>query len=198
MRAVTDLSSIFKVENRLIVVLAVAEAALLLDRLSLGFLAPFLATDMHLTNLQLGLLSSLFSASFALCGYAISGISDRSGKRWTWLILLVVLFSAVSALSGFSTGFAQLAAARVVLGIFEGPFLPIALALMASHSAPKRRTFNLAFVQNFGAFVLAQLAGPIVIVYVAVQFGWRSAFIFTRRSWRDRRCVDVAVESRCA
>lgn len=166
-------------ENRLLLLLAIAEATLLLDRLSVGFLASFLSEDLHLTNLQLGLLSSLFSGSFAISGYAVSGVSDRTGQRWIWLLALIVLFSGASALSGFTTGFAQLAGVRVLLGLFEGPFLPIALALMGKHSSPHRRSFNLAFVQNFGAFVLAQLAGPIILVYFAVHHGWRAAFFFT-------------------
>ena len=170
---------IWDVENRLLVLLSVAEATLLLDRLSVGFLGPFLATDLHLSNLQLGMLSSLFSASFALSGYLVSAASDRSGRRWSWLIGLILLFSAVSALNGFSQTFGQLAAARVILGLFEGPFLPIALSLMADQSSPGRRSFNMAFVQNVGAFLLAQLAGPIILVFFAVHFSWRGAFFLT-------------------
>jgi len=166
-------------ENRLLVLLACAEAALLLDRLAVGFLAPFLIPDLKLSNFQLGLLSSLFSLSFAASGYLVSSLADRFGRRWTWITALILLFSGASAACGTSNSFASLAAARVTLGALEGPFLPIALAVMREHSSPGRRSFNLAFVQNVGAFLLAQLAGPIILVALAVHHGWRAAFLFT-------------------
>ncbi|QUD90234.1 MFS transporter [Phenylobacterium montanum] len=166
-------------ENHLLVLLACAEAALLLDRLAVGFLAPFLIPDLKLSNLQLGLLSSLFSLSFAVSGYLVSSLADRFGRRWTWITALILLFSAASAACGTSNSFTSLAAARIVLGTLEGPFLPIALAVMRERSSPARRSFNLAFVQNVGAFLLAQLAGPIILIGLAVHHGWRAAFLFT-------------------
>lgn len=171
--------SLFRRENYLLLVLACAEAALLLDRLAVGFLAPFFARDMSLSNFQLGLLSSLFSLSFAISGYWVSAVVQKAISPRLLLAGLVALFSVVSAFCALSTGFATFALVRILLGAAEGPFLPIALAIMAEESSSGRRSFNLGFVQNVGAFLLAQLVGPIVLVAFAVAHGWRAAFAFT-------------------
>lgn len=169
----------FRRENYLLLVLACAEAALLLDRLAVGFLAPFFTPDLHLSNFQLGLLSSLFSLSFALSGYWVSAAAKRVKNRLVLLAGLVLIFSMISALCALSTGFYSFALVRILLGIAEGPFLPIALSLMADESTASRRSFNLGFVQNVGAFLLAQLLGPIVLVAFSIAHGWRAAFAFT-------------------
>lgn len=173
------MTNLFGRENRLLLVLACAEAALLLDRLAVGILAPFFVPDLRLTNFELGLLSSLFSLSFATSGYWISAAAKRISNRWFLLAGLVFVFSLISALCALSTGFYSFALVRILLGIAEGPFLPIALAVMADESTAVRRSFNLGFVQNVGAFLLAQLLGPIVLVAFSVAHGWRAAFAFT-------------------
>jgi predicted MFS family arabinose efflux permease len=67
----------------------------------------------------------------------------------------------------------------MLLGIAEGPFLPIALARMASASTPSRTSFNLAFLQQIGAFVLAQGLGPIFLTGLCQHLGWRMTFLVT-------------------
>jgi predicted MFS family arabinose efflux permease len=70
----------------------------------------------------------------------------------------------------------MLLAARLLMGLAEGPVLPISQVLMAQASSPHRRGFNMGAMQQFGANVLGTFIAPVALVALAINFGWRSAF----------------------
>ena len=150
-----------------------------IDRLALGFLASYVATDLALTNFQLGLLSSSFSLSFALSGYGISSISDRAGNRRTFLVGCTLAFSLLSAATGLTRGFVFLLVVRLLLGVSEGPVLPLLQSVMIPASSASRRAFNAAFLQNVAPFLLGQLLGPILLTHLAEAVTWRVTFLLS-------------------
>lgn len=166
-------------ENRLLLTLSIAESSMFVDRLALGMLAPFVAKELALSNFQLGLLSSGFSLTYAVSGYYVAGFSDRSGQRRNFLILSTLVFSLLSAATGFASGLIYLLVLRLLLGIAEGPFLPILQSVMVPASSPHRRGFNIGFLQNVSPFLLGQLASPIVLTQLATSFNWRITFFMT-------------------
>ena len=166
-------------ENQLLLTLSIAESSMFVDRLALGMLAPFVAKELALSNFQLGLLSSVFSLAYAVSGYYVAGFSDRSGQRRNFLILSTLAFSLLSAATGFASGLVYLLVLRLLLGIAEGPFLPILQSVMVPASSPHRRGFNIGFLQNVAPFLLGQLASPIVLTQLATSFNWRVTFFMT-------------------
>jgi MFS family permease len=68
---------------------------------------------------------------------------------------------------------------RLLLGIAEGPFLPILQSVMVPASSSHRRGFNIGFLQNVAPFLLGQLASPIVLTQLATSFNWRITFYMT-------------------
>jgi predicted MFS family arabinose efflux permease len=70
----------------------------------------------------------------------------------------------------------MLLAARLVMGIAEGPLLPICLAIMAAESSPGRRGLNVGIVQTVFASLLGAAVAPLVLVQLAEWFNWRIAF----------------------
>ena len=58
----------------------------------------------------------------------------------------------------------------------EGGIMPITQTLIAAEVPPERRGLAQGITQNFGANLLANTLGPLVIVSMAVHFGWRNAF----------------------
>src|ERR1700722_13231026 len=166
-------------ENRLLVTLSLAEASMFVDRLALGLLAPFLAKELVLSNFQFCLLSSGFSLAYAVSGYLIAGLSDRTAQRRNFLIVSTLAFSVLSAATGFAPGLAYLLGLRILLGIAEGPFLPILQSVMVPASSPHRHGFNVGFLQNVAPFLLGQLASPIVLTQLATTFNWRWTFFMT-------------------
>jgi predicted MFS family arabinose efflux permease len=163
-------------ENRLIVILAINFGIVFFDRNALNYLISYVSADLHLTNIQIGLLASATALSWALSGVILGAISDRHGGRKLLLVGATVLFSICSVLSGFAASFAALLAVRLLMGLAEGPVLPISQALVARESSPHRRGLNMGFINNFGSNFLGVLIAPLVLVAVAEAFGWRLAF----------------------
>ncbi|WP_250475664.1 MFS transporter [Caballeronia sp. GAFFF1] len=163
-------------ENGLLAMLFLAFGFVFFDRLALSFLFPFIARDLGLTHGQLGLLSSVVALMWAISGASVGAYSDRTGRRKPVLILTVVLFSLLSALSGAVGGFMTLLLFRAMMGFAEGPVCPIAQSLMVEASTPSRRGLNMGLVQGSSAGLLGAVVGPPVIVGIALHYGWRDAF----------------------
>jgi predicted MFS family arabinose efflux permease len=146
------------------------------DRNALSYLTTFIQPDLKLTNAQIGLLISALSFSWALAGLFMGWLSDRLGKRKLLLVIATLLFSSASVLSGLAAGFTALFAARLLMGVAEGGIMPISQTLIAAEVAPERRGLAQGLTQNFGANLIANFLGPIVIVQIALAMGWRNAF----------------------
>ena len=146
------------------------------DRNALNFLAPFVAPDLHLSNTQIGMVSAGFSFAWALAGYLGGALSDASGRRKSVLLAAFVIFSLCSGLSGLATSFVMLFAARFLMGLSEGPIMPVMQSLVVAESSESRRGLNMGFVQNFGSNLIGSTVAPLVLVTLAAFYGWRFAF----------------------
>ncbi|MGG2396601.1 MFS transporter [Pseudomonas sp. SH1-B] len=164
-------------ENVLLAVLFLAFGFVFFDRLALSFLFPFLQDELQLNNSHLGMLSSALALAWALSGVVVGAWSDRNGKRKPVLIVAVLLFSVCSAVSGLVGGFISLLIFRAIMGLAEGPILPISQSLMVEASSPHRRGLNMGLLHGSAAGLLGAVIGPPVLIALAEAFGWRQAFI---------------------
>ncbi|WP_321873906.1 MFS transporter [Burkholderia ubonensis] len=163
-------------ENRLLLILFMTFGFVFFDRLALSFLFPFMQAELHLTNAQLGMVSSALALTWALSGAATGAWSDARGTRKPLLVAAVLGFSVCSALSGLVGGFASLLAFRALMGVAEGPVLPLSQSLMAESSTPGRRGLNMGLLQGSAAGLLGAMIGPPVVISIATACGWRAAF----------------------
>src|ERR1700683_3346466 len=141
------------------------------DRNVFSYLTSFIQPDLHLNNFQIGNIASAFSFSWALAGLGMGSLVDRFGRRKLLLVAATVAFPLGAVLSGFASGFAWLLGARLLMGIAEGGIMPITQTLIAAEVPPERRGLAQGITQNFGANLIANTLGPIVIVWMAVRFG---------------------------
>jgi MFS family permease len=146
------------------------------DRNVFSYLTSFIQPDLHLSNFQIGNIASAFSFSWAIAGLCMGSLVDRFGRRKLMLVSATVAFSMASVLSGFASGFAWLLGARLLMGIAEGGIMPITQTLIAVEVPHARRGLAQGITQNFGANLLANTLGPVIIVWMAIRFGWRNAF----------------------
>jgi MFS family permease len=146
------------------------------DRNTLNFLMPLIQPELHLSNEQVGMLGSALSLSWALAGLVVGRLSDVLGRRKLILVIAAFIFSAASMLSGWVTSFAMLMVTRLMMGFAEGGVMPISQALISAEIDPARRGLAMGVAQNFGANLLSNFLGPIVVVNFGLAFGWRSAF----------------------
>jgi MFS family permease len=196
-------------EIRMIGVLTLMFGFVFFDRNAMGNLAPFIAASLHLTNGQIGALSSGLSICWALSGFAIGTLSDALGRRKSVLIITVVIFSVCSLLSGLAPSFGVLLASRMLMGLAEGPILPIAQSLVVLESSESRRGFNMGVMQNLGSNLIGSFFGPVILTALAEYFSWRGAFfvaavpglicaaliwLYVREPARDATVAVAAVE----
>jgi len=163
-------------EQRLIWVLGITFGFLFLDRNAAGFVMPFIVTDLGLNNKQVGLIASALSFSWAISAFLGGALSDRTGRRKAILLTSVVTFSLCSFLSGLAASFAALFAARLLMGLAEGPFLPVCQSLVASESDHARRGHNMGVMQNFGSNLLGSFLAPLLLIAIAQHWSWRTSF----------------------
>jgi predicted MFS family arabinose efflux permease len=163
-------------ELTVVLLLGLAFGFAYFDRMAMTFLSPYVVKDLGLSNTQVGALGSGLSVTWALGAYLIGRWSDAVGTRKPFLLGAMVIFSVCSVLSGLAPGFWTLFASRMVMGAVEGPFLPICLAIIAAASFETRKGLNVGIFQNgFGSLIGTAIA-PIVLVWLADRYGWRSAF----------------------
>jgi predicted MFS family arabinose efflux permease len=163
-------------EITVVLLLGLAFGFAYFDRMAMTFLSPYVVEDLGLSNTQVGALGSGLSLTWALGAFLIGLWSDAVGRRKPFLLAFMVIFSVCSVLSGLAGSFGTLLASRALMGAVEGPFLPICLAIIAAASVESRRGLNVGIVQNgFGSLIGTAIA-PIVLVWLADHYGWRSAF----------------------
>ena len=163
-------------ENKLLAILFFTVGFVFFDRLSINFLFPFMREEFALTNSQVGLLTSALALTWAISGVVLSSFAENLNKRKPILILAVIVFSICSIGSGLGTTFVGLLVARAVMGLAEGPVLPISQTLMGFASSESRRGFNMGFVQASAGGLLGAVLAPMVVVPLATHYGWRVAF----------------------
>ncbi len=163
-------------QTMLVTLLSITFGIVFFDRNSLGFLMPFVQPQLHLSDTEVGMLSSALSLTWACAAFGIGYVSDKTGSRKGLLIISTLLFSACSFFSGLATSFAILLGARLLMGVAEGGMMPIMQAIVAVEVRPEHRGLAMGVTQNFGSNLLGTFLAPVVLTTIATAYSWRHAF----------------------
>ncbi|TBL76563.1 MFS transporter [Paenibacillus thalictri] len=166
-------------ENKLVTIFFFVIGFVFFDRLAINFLVPFIQKDFTLTNTQIGLLGSALSLVWAFSSPLGGFLSDKVKSRKTVLAIFVLGFSVISLSQGLVATFALLFVLRMIMGLLEGPIVPITQSILVAESSESRRGFNLGFTLNTANGVFGSFLAPLVIVALANLFDWRTAFYLT-------------------
>lgn len=147
-----------------------------IDRQIIPALAPLLIDELGLTSAQIGLLYGYaFILCFILAGAVLGTLADRV-HRPRLIATGLAVWSVFTGLSGLAQSFAQLAAARVMVGIGEATLTPAALAML-SDVFPERWRARAVGIFATGLPIGAGLS-LIVAGILAPRYGWRTCFLF--------------------
>lgn len=167
---------LFTYENGIVALMAFTFGCLFFDRLALNFIVPFVAKDLLLSNTQIGLLAAGLSLTWAFSSYFTTAWSEANNKNKITFVGAVFLFSLCSFGSGLAIGFVTLLLARLVMGFAEGPVIPLAQTFVERESSPNRLGVNVGILQAVGSALFGSILAPVILVQIAENMGWRSAF----------------------
>ncbi|PKA96717.1 putative MFS family arabinose efflux permease [Flavobacteriaceae bacterium MAR_2009_75] len=166
----------FSYENGIVGLMALTFGVLFFDRLALNYLVPYVAKDLNLNNTQIGLLAAGLSLAWAFSSYFTTAWSEARNKNKITFILAIVIFSVCSFGSGMAIGFGTLLVARLVMGLAEGPVIPLAQIFVERESSPSRLGINVGIVQAVGGALFGSILAPVILIQIAENMGWRTAF----------------------
>jgi predicted MFS family arabinose efflux permease len=146
-----------------------------IDRSIMSILAEPVRKEFHLNDSELGVLTGLsLSLSFALAGLPIGMLIDRMNRR-NLLAVLMTVWSACTAVCGFAQNYWALVWARFAVGAAEAGASPAAMSIIGDLFPKRRRSLAISI------FWMSTAAGTAISfifgAYVAVEFGWRMAFL---------------------
>jgi MFS family permease len=141
------------------------------DRTIVSVLAQDIKQDLALDDRQMGVVLGLaFSLTYLFAGIPIAHVADRHSRRWTVSIALLV-WSAMTALSGMAQGFVQLSLTRMGVGIGEAGGSPASHSLVIDYVPPSRRARAMALL-SIGSIV-GLGGGMLYGGYASEWLGWR-------------------------
>ncbi|MHA7685719.1 MFS transporter [Cupriavidus sp. PET2-C1] len=147
-----------------------------LDRIAFSVTAAPLMESLSISPVQLGMVISLFSASYFIFQMPAAALLQRFGSRPV-LAGSLALWSIFTAATGLVGGLVSLAFVRSLFGIAESPVFTGGNQFFGNwfKRAERGRANSL---MNAGAFS-ANIFGPPIVVGIVTAFGWRSIyFIF--------------------
>ncbi|WP_322034246.1 MFS transporter [Paraburkholderia sp. J76] len=144
------------------------------DKVVIGLVAVPLMKELGLTPTQFGVVAGSFFWLFAISGITGGFIANRI-KAGTLLLVMAVLWSATQLPVALSTSMTVLIAARVLLGVSEGPAWPVAIHACFKWFPDNRRSLPVSVIAQ-GATVGLLLAGFSIPVITA-HWGWRANFV---------------------
>ena len=171
-------------ENLMVLTLCLVFGFVMFDRFALTnletyIMAPAAEGGIGITVEQIGLITSSFAIAWAVAGYIGGVIADLARAKKKILLICVLLFSILSLSTGFAGGFVALMCIRFLMGVVEGPVLPLNQTIMINESTPSRRGLNAGLMQTSAVGLISSLLGPIICVALAESVGWRATFYIT-------------------
>lgn len=171
-------------ENLMVLTLCLIFGFVMFDRFALTNLETYIMMPeaeggIGITVEEIGLITSSFAIAWAVAGYIGGVIADLARAKKKILLICVLAFSVLSLSTGFAGSFVALMCIRFLMGVVEGPVLPLNQTIMINESTPSRRGLNAGLMQTSAVGLISSLLGPIICVALAESIGWRATFYIT-------------------
>ncbi len=131
--------------------------------------------ELGVSDTQMGLLTgTAFALFYATMGIPIARLADVWVRK-NIIAIGLGLWSLMTAASGLVQSFAQMAGARIGVGVGEAALSPPAHSMIASYFSPARRATALG-IYAMGIHI-GILFGAVAGDFLREVWGWRAAFI---------------------
>jgi MFS transporter, AAHS family, 4-hydroxybenzoate transporter len=144
------------------------------DAQAMGFVAPALMADLHITRPALGPVVSTGLLGMMIGALVGGPLADRFGRRPV-LVTCCFVFGICSLLTATATTIQSLIAFRLLTGLGLGGAMPNSIALTSEYM-PKRLRAT-AVTTMFTGFSMGAAVGGFVAAALIRDYGWQSVFI---------------------
>jgi MFS family permease len=159
---------------RVIVLFAAVLALNGADTATIGAVAPQLGPALHISDAQIGLLSSVTLLVGAVFTIPVGLFVDRA-KRMPLLAFSIILWSLASLMSAFAGTYSGLLLTRLALGAVAATAGPAIASLTGDYFPARERGRVYAYI--LGGEVAGTAVGFIISGSVASLIDWRVAFV---------------------
>ncbi len=143
------------------------------DRQVFNVVLPLIKSDLHLTDLQVGTIATIFNLFYALLVPLAGHFGDIFSRKWI-VVLSIFFWSIATMFTGVSNGMLMLILMRsIATGGGEAFFGPANYALLASYHKDTR-AFAMSIHQT--SYYIGIILSGYVAGYIGDHYGWRSAF----------------------
>ena len=157
------------------VLLAVASVIAYVDRvnLSVALVDVDFKAFFGLSNTDRGLANSAFFWSYAVLQIPAGWFVDRYGSKYP-IAASFAVWSILTALTSFATGFGTLFAIRLLLGVAEGVIHPASMRWIRFAFPEKQRGLAIGLFMSGSKFGPA--VGAVASAWLIQHYGWRPMF----------------------
>ena len=144
------------------------------DRQIYNVVIPLIKDDLHLTDIQLGLVATVFTITYG-CLVPFGGyLGDFLKRKWI-VFTSILIFSIGTLCTGFSCGLISLIVLRgITSGGGEAFYYPAATSLISQYHQ-KTRAMAMSIHQT--SLYVGIVASGFIAAYIGEHFGWRASFL---------------------
>jgi MFS family permease len=143
------------------------------DRNVLFAVQPLVQDEFHISNAQIGYLTSAFLGFYMIAAPFVGPLADRYSRKLI-IVLGAIFWSGLTLLTAVTHTYTELLIRHTLVGVGEATFVTIAPTFVADLFAESKRG------RILGVFYLAipvgSAAGYLLGGYLAPHFGWRFPF----------------------
>jgi predicted MFS family arabinose efflux permease len=154
--------------------MAVGSFAIGTEGFMVAAVLPSMSSDLAVSVAVAGQLMTIFALTYAFSSPLLTALTGGFDRR-NLLIAAMTVFAAGNIVAAMAPNYSSLAAARVLLAMAAGLYVPGANALAGVLVPPNRRGGALAIVS--GGMSMAVALGVPLGALVGAHFGWRMMFI---------------------
>lgn len=143
------------------------------DRQAIFSVFPLIQQQLHLSNVQLGVVGASFMWMYAIFGPFAGWLCDRLPRK-SLVLGALIFWSFVTAATAIAHNYFQLTLCRALGGLGEAFYFPAAMSLISDYHGVATRSRAMSLHQS-GVYA-GSIAGGAVSGLIGQYYGWRSSF----------------------
>jgi sugar phosphate permease len=144
------------------------------DRQAIFSVFPLLKDQLHLSNVQLGIIGGAFTWVYALFGPFAGSLCDRFSRK-SLILGALIFWSLITAATSICHNYSQLIVVRALSGLGEAFYFPAAMSLISDYHGADTRSRAMSWHQS-GVYA-GSIAGGSLSGFFGQYFGWQSSFV---------------------